>query len=317
MRAIRWVACVVAAMGVVSGAWAQEAPAAAKPAAGGAIELKVNFTPGMYVVTKDVTMHVDTAGDRPTVSQIHTAMLMDMEVSKPDEQGNRELTVTYRQIKFDQKHGDQSTTYDSSAGASAEQVPPVAKMFEGMVGKKVTVTLDSQGKVSRITGVDEMIASMLQSAGMDERAAEGLKQQFGDRIAEETFGQLLIMPGKPVSRGDSWEVDKQVELPVLGAVQYKQVLTLKDVKDGVATVAVKGTLRSVGGKAGAHPAAPSMMVNELTVEGTTLMDIATGMAKRSDVTQKGSLTLTAGEGEEKKETKITLNGTAKTTIEKK
>jgi len=316
MHVFRWFALCAVVMGVCVGVSAQDKEAA--PAkAGEKIDLKINFTPGTYVVTKEVTMHVDTAGERPTASQIHTVMVMDMEVGKPDAQGNRDLAVTYRQIKFDQKQGEQAMKYDSSAGTPAEQLPPMGKMFEGMLGKTVTVTLDGHGKVSQIKGVDEMIASMLH-AGMDEQAAEALKKQFGDRIAEETFGQLLIMPGKPVAKGDTWEVDKPLELPVIGSVQYTQICTLKDVSDGVATVGVKGTLRSVGGKAPTtQPGAPTMMIHEMTVEGTTLMEIATGMAKRSDVTQKGTLTVTAGEGAEKRETKITLNGTAKTTIEKK
>ena len=304
---IRWFAVCALAAGLCVAAQAQEK-----------IDLKINYEPGKYFVTKDVTMHVNTAGDRASESTIRSTMAMDMEVGKPDAQGTRQLAVTYRQIKFEQKQDDQTVKFDSTAKAQADQVPPVGKLFQGMLDKTVTITLDGQGQVTAIAGIDEMIASMLKSAGMDEKAAATLKEQFGERMVEETFGQMFLMPGKPVAKGDTWEVDKSFDLPVIGPATYTQICTLKDIKDGVAVVGIKGSLTSEGGQptATSGPGAAAMTINELTVEGTTQMEIATGMAKQADVTQKGTMTLTVGEGGAKKEIKITLNGQAKTTIEK-
>ena len=323
MRSIRWVACVVVAAGLCVNSWAaeKEAPAVKAPEK---IELKVNYAPGAYVVTKEVTMRLELAGETPTSSQIHTTMVMDMEVGRPDAQGNRELAVTYRKIVFEQKQNDQAVTaYDSSACVPKEKLSQAGKMFEGMLGRTITVALDPRGQAGSIKGVEEMIAAMLQNAGLEERNTAAIKQQFGDRMVEETFGQLM-MPGKPVARGDTWEVDKPLELSVVGAVRYRQVCTLKDIQGGVAVVGVKGSLSSdkveTGGEADGDDAKPSglsVTISEMTVEGTTRLDIATGMAWQSEVTHKGTLTLTTGEGEKKHETKLTLHGTAKTGIEKK
>ena len=321
MQAIRWVVCVVVAVGVMAGdggwAAAEEVPAAKTLEK---IELTINYAPGAYVVTREVTMRLELAGETPTSSQIHTTMVMDMEISKADAEGNRELAVTYRKIALEQKLGDRVTTaYDSSAGVPKEKLSQVGKMFEGMLGGTITVTLDPHGRVGEIRGVGEMVAAMLQSAGLEDWDAAELRQQFGDRMVEETFGQLGL-PGKPVARGDTWEVDKPLELSVIRAVrQYRQVCTLEDIRDGVAVVEVKGDLRSADDtdEENPKPSGLRVTISDMTVEGTTRIDIATGMARQSEISHKGTLTLTTGEGKNKHETKLTLHGTAKTGIERK
>jgi len=304
--------CGVLAMAVTAGAWAQEDKAAEK--APEKIDLKINYEPGSYVVTKNVTMNVERGGEQAAKSQIQSQMIMDMVVGKPDASGNRELDVTYREVRFERKDGEQTEKFDSAEGKHSEL--PMGKMFEGMVGKKITVTVDPHGKVSQIKGVDEMVAAMLKNAGVEADRAAAIKESFGDRMVKETFAQMFAMPGKPVGKGDTWEsTDKDVVLPLVGATQFKQTATLKDIKDGVATIAITGTLHSAGAETPAG--GPAVKVNSLDVSGTMTMDIATGMVKHADVTQKGDLTLTTGEGEAKKEHKITLNGRTITTVEKK
>ena len=100
----------------------------------------------------------------------------------------------------------------------------------------------------------------------------------------EEEGQTVIstpMPGKvvkiPVKIGDSWTVDTkmQMSMPIETITQY----TLKEVKDGIAILSVKGTLVSKGN----IEAMGNKMETDLsgTNSGETSLDITTGMVLNS------------------------------------
>ena len=302
MNRFRWLV-VCAAMGISLAAGAQK------------IELKVNYEPGTYVMKQDMTMDMSIDVDGQTIkARTVMALTAEMIVGKAGKDGSRETKLTFRHIKNEvSQDGNTVMEYDSSDKKAQD---PVARLYGAMIDRTITMTIDSQGAASNISGFDEVIDAMLEGGELVGMPKEKLKKDFGSTFLE-SFSQMKTFPDKPVGKGDSWEISTDLAIPVLGDMQIKQVCTLKDVKDGVATVTIKGSMKA-GGSEGADENAeedggmPGLREMNMTMDGTMLMNVATGLAKSMTMTQKGTFVMSVNG----MEMKTTMDGGHKITISK-
>jgi len=305
MQAYRWLAALVLGLGLSVAVMAQDK-----------ITLKVNYEPGTYLLTSKTQTATSMTGDMKMSSSMIMTMITEMEVAKADDKGNREVKSSFKQIKMEQTVGNTTCNYDSAIGDNGK-IGPIGNAFGAMIGKTITLTLDSKGGACNIRGVEEMVAAMMKNSGLPASAEAALKNQFGQKMVEETFSNLQAFPDKPVAKGDTWDIIKKMELKVVGATDFKQTNTLKDVKNKNAIIAFTGTLKKPKTTT-SGPAGQTATIQDLSItqNGTSQVIIDTGMVKQTDMAQRGSFTVIAGEGDSKKEMKFTLDTVGTVTIEK-
>ena len=148
MNQFRWlIVCVAVSVGLA--AWAEEK-----------VELKINYEPGDYVMMSSMTMKMAMTIDGRTYNmRTRVATATDMTVGKADADGNREVTFTYRHIKTDAtQDGRAIMAYDSASDDDPQH--PAGKTYAAMIGKTITVTVDSKGGC-KAQGVDEIAEAAL------------------------------------------------------------------------------------------------------------------------------------------------------------
>jgi len=295
MNRFRWlVICVAAGIGVA--AWGQK------------IDLKVNYGPGAYVATQHVTLSTtfDT-GDKTIKLRTIDALTMDMTVGKADADSHRDLTFTFRRIKSDsQRDGKTTKTHDSATDAKPQD--PVYKIDNAMIGQSMSMTVDAKGHANSLHRPEKLLAAMPKDVPEDE-VTQSLQIHAENLL--ECFGQTAL-PGKPVGKGDSWELATRVTMPTGGSMHVRQVCTLKEIKNGVATVTGKATVKSKDDYADATEEVTSLRDIDMTTESTLLIDVATGLPQSATTTQKGSVLLSLGG----KDVTVAFDGKSEITIQK-
>jgi len=246
MNRLHWlIACVAA--GVSVAALAQEK-----------VNLKINYEPGVYVVTQNLRSTIQRNGEEVR-SQVNT---IEMTVGKADAKGNRSITLTYREVKAE---------YTEDGLAKPHGMIPIVN---AMLNKPVTFTIDARGKPGKLTGMEKIYDAIPEA---DKKTAERLlPKQFTNILCTLT----MSLPSKSVKIDDAWAAGSQVAVstpiggtiyltPLEGVAYHEPVegitFTLAEVKNGVATVT--GTM-TIG--------EPSREAQSFTT--TALIDVATGLA---------------------------------------
>ena len=220
------------------------------------------------------------------------------------------MAITFRHVRNNISQGDYAIlAFDSAADNNAQD--PASQMYAAMIGRTISLTIDPRGRTGNVKGFDELIDAVMKDVPDGPEKANLKKNLVGNLV--QGLGQFQgAYPDKPVSKGDSWEVTMDLPVPTEEVWEIKQTGTLKDVQNGVATVAFSVTLKNKGanGTAATDPAGVGDL--DMTIDGTSLTDIATGMDGSATMTLKASMTVPA----DGYDVNMTLNGTATVTITK-
>jgi hypothetical protein len=153
------------------------------------------------------------------------------------------------------------------------------KLFAGIVGKAFTMKVDEEGNVLSVTGFDEIINGMVDSAGVNEDMKQqmrvSLKDQFNEQELKNQFAQaFMIFPNKRVKVGDSWQKKYSTggKMPAAFSTTY----TVKKMENEQVTLDAKTTIASAG--------AEMEVTGEQT--GTLLVNNVTGLVINAEFTQE-------------------------------
>ncbi|MEZ4826385.1 MAG: DUF6263 family protein [Bacteroidia bacterium] len=119
------------------------------------------------------------------------------------------LKVTYSRVIFNQEGVTGSTRYDSDSVMA--EVPVAAKGFAALTGQSFLMDVTTNGEVTAVEGIDQMLDHMLQSFdNLDNQTRDALshslKNQYGDENTRATMQNLMaIYPKKKVGVGDEWK----------------------------------------------------------------------------------------------------------------
>lgn len=191
--------------------------------------------------------------------------------------GEKDVKVTYNKIFMKSVAMGNTMTYNSDEQDSTKKNP-----FSGLKGASFFMTVTPNGGIKTVAGIDKMLDNMAAKMSNDtsevRQIKNALSKQFSAEIVKETMeSSFKIYPEKQVKIGDSWTVDTklQMSMPIETITEY----TLKDVKDGIAILSVKGTLVSKG----SFEAMGNKMETDLkgTNSGETAVDIKTGIVLNS------------------------------------
>jgi hypothetical protein len=141
----------------------------------------------------------------------------------------RNLSMTYADMKITMTVNGQE-----AAGENAKQKEIARKV----IGKTLVLKLDDKNIVTDVSGFEKAFAT--------DSTNPVLKQMFGKEQLNSLFGMIFqVYPDKPVSIGESWLKESSMNLSGLDMkmnVTYK----LSSVTNGIATVAMDGTLNGKG-----------------------------------------------------------------------
>jgi predicted RNase H-related nuclease YkuK (DUF458 family) len=154
-------------------------------------------------------------------------------------------------------------------------------MFGTLIDKPFTVIIAPDGSIKSVTGMKEIVDSMVGETGNDQMASQiggQMKMQFNDDAMKNMLEQSFkIYPDRAVKKGDSWNLQSTTEINNINVLSKTKYI-LKDVSKNTAIVLVESEIAMKPGE--------SMEGNLAgTQTGTISIDPKTGMTLSGETTQ--------------------------------
>lgn len=208
--------------------------------------------------------------------------------------GVAKVRRTFKSLKMTAEDGEGGRVqYDSTKpGLSRPRDAadhPQVKPYASMVGKSITFEIDAEGRVTDVDGYRELVADAIASTGLGAQ----LGQIASAMTSDEQYRQFVesamrVVPGKAVSRGDSWEVKVAQPLAGLGVNQTTKYTFKKADRRGQASVAEIDAAGAFTMKS--NPAITALLgeisMDESTCKGVVHFDVARGYITDSKMDTK-------------------------------
>jgi len=189
-------------------------------------------------------------------------------------------------------------SYDSADPQSAEKDEAAAalgKVFGGIVGSTISVTMAANGAILRIDGVQKVYDKIAQNLPQDRTGApvaRGLKSVLSDEAVRASLEQSFPrMPPQAVKTGDTWTGQIALGSEVVGRIGGAQTFTLKSLDGNRATIAVALTLKQESAPP-IGPAGMTMKMGESKGDGQIEFDAAAGRIRKSTMKTEMPSTMT-------------------------
>ncbi|MBN1554443.1 MAG: hypothetical protein JXA11_06840 [Phycisphaerae bacterium] len=260
--------------------------------------LRQQFQPGTYYVV----MHMDLlqasiAGPEGQDAK-HTQgvdmkqlFVLKMVVEKPDDAGNKTMTLTYARIAQTMKaSGMAILQYDSMDPGSANS--PIGQNYAPLLKAKIKAVLDKDDNITSVSGFDAIWEEM-KKANPAMGTMGDMKQSFNDESLKKMIqaGQEYL-PTKPVAVGDTWDVEQKIPAPMIGTMTTKMNMKLDSVEEKAgrltATISVQGTAESENGDRKGPMLIKNMAIKQ---DGHLLFDIQAGRMFSTKMKQLISLSM--------------------------
>lgn len=165
--------------------------------------------------------------------------------------------------------GDSSDLKTNPLGA-------INKMFGALKGQKFTMKVNPEGKITEVTGFENMAENMANSLGLDKEEKEemmkGFKGQFNaDEIKQNLERFWYIFPNKEVKVGDSWDKTTVMSGKMPGT--YKSTYKVTEIEGDMVTLDEISKIQSKEGEA-------ISLTGE--VKGTLVVDSKSGLVVTAD-----------------------------------
>lgn len=277
-------------------------------------KLVLKLTPNVsYTVEHAISQQIDQEynGQNQTTHNI-TRITYQYQIKDKNDDGFYDMQVVYKKVYF--QNG--KSFYDSDKPESGN--PRMAQIFGVLIGSKLSMQINDQGKVKELTGTSTLIKKMVKvipDSSMRKRMEKTFTNSFGKKALMESMEQHFnIYPAKSVKVGSKWSktLFKKAGLPTRLDMSWQ----LKEIKGKIGIVNIKGKLRlqlDTPVDIGFAFARYDMLGYQ---EGTMDIELATGWAKTAYTKQelKGKMYLKIPESEEeiKVDAKITTISKFKT-----
>lgn len=250
------------------------------------IDLKLRLQQGKtYRQTLDTTVETwqGPAGREQTGRmQIGMGLSYRVETVSPGT-GRMDVRMTYEWVTMRVNSSDATIDFDSRT--TKGELHPAARMFGAFVGQAVGVTLNPNGTVPEVRGVEQLQKSFLDkiapSAGPERQALEAATaQQFGSD-AIRAMMHFSFIPDRPVAIGESWR--SKMPSPPGMQVDAENVYTLRQRNAGAATIGVTADFSmQLGAPGGINLSLTGSQVGQLAI------DEATGWTTAAQFVQEAS-----------------------------
>jgi hypothetical protein len=225
-----------------------------------------------------------------TTVNMTNEMYLKQEVLDVNGEGIADVKITYERIRSEQENSmTGKMTYDSQDSVGNSDSPSFLG-FSQLVGQGFEYSVNPQGKVTSVRGVDSLFERILSGVGKGNgtevtQVKNTLKATFGDDAMKSMMEQMMAhLPPSQVAAGDTWggEVKIAGAMAMTVANEYK----LESIEADKAIVSVTGEVRTEKG-AGLDLGVMNVEYDlEGSTDGTMEIDRKTGLPLTVKMSQK-------------------------------
>jgi hypothetical protein len=259
----------------------------------GPVEFKLKWSLGERI-EQDMDMTLKTEINVPgQPAPMHQDVTMGqaygLTVLQANPDGTHEIEMDFlsARMAMKMKMGDQvMMDSDSTKKAEAGKPNPLADVFGKMVGSKIRYYLDASNAVEKIGGVDDLMARL--SAGQQDQGLAEFKSMYNEGYFKQMMSANLFLPSKPVQPGDTWPVQFEIPLGLMGTMVMNYDFTFHSWelhgKRNCARMEFSGTVQT---KPDPHakPGALAINIQNGTSLGTSWFDPELGLTIETTVNQ--------------------------------
>jgi hypothetical protein len=213
-------------------------------------KVSVNMVSGAsyrYTITNESETEVE-ANDKKVNNQHKSDVTITYNIQK-DSTGNYLLRLHYDKIHLYSKTGDQEVEMD--AANADKSINPTEKMLGILKNSSIAATVSATGKVIAISGYKELGDKILAGLSGDEKSLNMAKGQWekviGEGMVKKSIEQLFsVLPDRKIQVGDTWK--KNAQQTGEFNLNVASTFRLKDIEDGIASIASEGELTSSKGE---------------------------------------------------------------------
>ena len=252
-----------------------------------AIDLKFNLPVGAgfdYNIDMDMTTSGNVGGQE--INANNTMNIGYNFAVAGDSADWKKMAATITRIAMNINANGMNINYDSDKPVDTTDMisSTFGKILGSMKGGKFAFTMNKEGKVGSVTGMDELINNM-SAAGGGASMMQGMTNAFSEENFKNNLQQSFgFYPAKPVKPGDTWT--NTTTTNTNGAeMTMNNTYTLESVSGNMANVKVNSTLSA--------PASASIDSMSGITTGNMQFDVKTGVPVSGDLGTKMDLTINA------------------------
>ena len=226
--------------------------------------------------------------------------------------GGRELEVEFAAQKIDSKNsGRPLVTFDSTSDPKGDRTNAVAATLRKLVGLKFHYLTDTNGRIEKVVGAQEMRTKLLANVNLQTRGV--LTSLLSEDNLKRVITLDLDLPVNPVKIGDAWPMQRDNPMGQLGTVLITATNAFKGwvehEKRRCALIEYTGSLTN---KPAVAPVPAGIQINTVVESGRTSgkswFDPATGMIIDSYSEQEMTMKISSAgvNSERKTRKKITV-----------
>ena len=278
--------------------------------------LKNRYPQGKYdmVMNMDMDMTIEMAGRKMPMKQ-KMGQYMDIDAGMLESDGSQKIVMEITRVVMEQKISLANLKYDS-ADEMTHNSP--LKAVGAMLGLRLTLTFDGDGKIVKVEGLDEFWDNLAKNPDYPLQAAEMLKKQMTSESMTKNFdSHRETMPPGPVAVGENWKSTGTAEMPMIGKLETELDNTLKVVKlvDGVECAEIVSKIKmdtKEPGEIEMGSAKTEYKNVSMENESTMLMEVETGLVISNVSDMKMEMEMETEVGDRTIEQKMA--GTGRTTV---
>ena len=183
--------------------------------------------------------------------------------------------------------------YDSTKKAATGKPDPVGRIYGKIVGSKIQFFLDATNGVERIEGIDEMLNRL--QAGATPAGLAPLKSMFNEGYFKQLMSANQYMPPKAVQPGDTWPVQIEFPMGMMGTLVMDYDFTFKSWelhgKRNCARLEFEGTIKSIR-DTNASPTGMNITISDGDSSGVSWFDPELGIIIDTTMNQNMGMVIT-------------------------
>lgn len=278
-----------------------------------AFKLEKGATYPLVTYQKDVqTMTAPDGKSQSGTSEMTDEMSFTV---KDFKDGVYDITINLTGKRNAQSANGKTVTVDTKqAEPKDEQLKMMWKVNKALVGNKLNLKMDQNGKVISIKGFDTIynkiaasVAPAIKDAKDKTAFINSFKQSFNEKVLKDQFTKnLVLIPAKGVKIGEKWTQSENATPD--GKIKLTTTYTLKNVGDGIAQISVAGGIPKKSDKQ-TNEGVTRSMSSELSQNGTITLDQKAGWIKNQNISVKTTQTETLSDGKQSQTMKSVSNST--------
>jgi hypothetical protein len=270
-------------------------PALAAPI--GPVELKVKWAVGKkYLFHRTIGQDSQMSVSGQPVEQV---MNMDTDYSLSAQKelagGGCDLGMEFLAQKFDSSLGGKRlVSFDSVADAANDEQKPEALMLRKIIGKGVDFEVDTNGRVQKVVGVDELMDAL----GANSPQGMMIKAIYNEDTLKQYAEFSRGLPDHPVQAGDTWPMKLDMPMGSMGIIALDLTYTFKSwaQHDNRQCVQLYFT-GSISAKADTNTGDMAFTIQNGKMSGTTWFDPAAGAVIEATSEQAMDMTISPATNE--------------------